>query len=87
MKKNYTSFKKFIPLIILALFALILISACGPTKRNAIGLEDEIFVVADSVEFEQLEASMLSVFSKIIYTPQPEKLFHLTIFQKNQQSD
>ena len=84
MKKNYTSFKKFIPLIILALFALILISACGPTKRNAVGLEDEIFVVADSVEFEQLEASMLSVFSKIIYTPQPEKLFHLTRKSINQ---
>lgn len=84
MKKNYTSIRKLIPIIILALFALILISACGPVKKNATGLEDEIFVVADSVEFEELEASLLQVFSKIIYTPQPEKLFRLTRKSINQ---
>ena len=84
MKMNYSKIKKFIPLIILALFTLILISACGPMKKNASGLEDEIFVVADSAEFEELEASLLQVFSKVIYTPQPEQLFNLTRKSINQ---
>jgi len=82
--KYSDSIRKFIPLIVFAIFVLLLISACGPMKKQAAGLEDEIFVVADSAEFEQLEASLLQVFSKIIYTPQPEKLFHLTRKSINQ---
>lgn len=82
--KYPSSIRKFIPLVIFALFVLLLISACGPMKKKAVGLEDEIFVVADSAEFEQLEASLLQVFSKIIYTPQPEQLFNITRKSINQ---
>lgn len=55
---------------------LLLLSACG-IKKPAVGLEDQIFVVADSTEFEELESVLLQVFGKIIYTPQPEPLFTL----------
>lgn len=53
-----------------------LIAACD-AKKSATGNEDEIYVFADSTEYEQIEASLLTVFSKIIYTPQPENLFIL----------
>ncbi len=46
-------------------------------KKRAIGNEDEIFVIADSVEYYQMEAALLQVFGKIIYTPQPENLFQI----------
>ena len=45
--------------------------------KTAKGLEDEIFVVADSLEYEELLESLQSVFEKEIFTPQPEKLFTL----------
>jgi hypothetical protein len=53
-----------------------LVAACD-AKKSATGNEDEIYVFADSTEYEQIEASLLTVFSKIIYTPQPENLFIL----------
>ncbi len=59
-------------------FSLIMIlSGCSDTKKPAIGEEDEIIVVADSLEYIELEGELLQVFSKIIYTPQPEHLFQL----------
>ncbi|MGK9475251.1 DUF4837 family protein [Melioribacter sp. OK-6-Me] len=61
-------------LLIPILIALIV--ACD-AKKSATGNEDEIIVFADSTEYEQIEASLLTVFSKIIYTPQPENLFIL----------
>ncbi len=61
-------------LSVLALFAIILLSSCDK-KRSAIGNEDEIFVVADSSEYEELQSTLSQVFGKIIYTPQPEPLF------------
>ncbi len=61
-------------LLIPILIALVV--ACD-TKKSATGNEDEIIVFADSTEYEQIEASLLTVFSKIIYTPQPENLFIL----------
>lgn len=53
-------------------------TSCGDAKKPAIGQEDEIIVFADSLEFYELENSLLTVFGKIIYTPQPENLFFLT---------
>ncbi|OGU55904.1 MAG: DUF4837 domain-containing protein [Ignavibacteria bacterium RBG_13_36_8] len=50
---------------------------CGTSKPDAIGDDDKIIVIADSVQYEELESTFLQVFSKIIYTPQPEKLFEL----------
>lgn len=63
--------------LLFVLFA-IFISACGDYKKPATGPEDEIIIVADSSEYYELENSLLSVLSKIIYTPQPENLFELT---------
>jgi hypothetical protein len=45
--------------------------------KTAKGFEDEIFVVADSLEYEELLESLQLVFQKEIFTPQPEKLFTL----------
>lgn len=52
------------------------IQSCN-SKKPAVGEEDLIYVVADSSEFYELEASLLQVFGKIIYTPQPENIFEL----------
>jgi len=73
--------KKFIVILIpvLSLF----ISSCD-TKKPARGFEDEIFVVADSVEYEELLGSLKTVFEKEIYTPQPERLFTLKRISVNQ---
>jgi len=46
-------------------------------KKTAKGFEDEIIVVADSVEYDKLVESLKSVFEKEISTPQQEKLFTL----------
>ena len=51
--------------------------SCDSSNKPAKGFEDEIFVVADSVEYEELIESLQSVFEKEIFTPQPEKLFTL----------
>ncbi len=66
--------KKTLPLLLLLAFALI--TGCQ-SKREAIGKEDEIIVVADSANYLQLEPALLTVFSRIIYTPQDEILFKL----------
>ena len=68
--------KKFVLPFLLFSFSL-LITSCDPTDKPARGFEDEIFVVADSVEYEELKTAMESTFEKLIYTPQPEKLFTL----------
>ncbi len=68
--------KKFVLPVLLLSFIFFLIS-CDPTDKPARGFEDEIFVVADSVEYEGLRTAMELAFEKLIYTPQPEKLFTL----------
>lgn len=58
--------------------ALILLSFIGcDSKRNAFGLEDEIYVIADSLEYEELKLALESTFELVINTPLPEKLFTL----------
>ncbi len=66
--------KKF---LIIAIPILSIIFFSCDTKKPAKGFEDEIFVVADSVEYDEMLGSLQSVFEKEIYTPQPEKLFTL----------
>lgn len=56
---------------------MIFFSACDTTNKLAKGLEDEIYVIADSLEYEELRMAFESTFEKVIYTPQPEKLFTL----------
>jgi hypothetical protein len=67
---------KFLLLNIVAILLLLLVN-CDPTSKPARGFEDEIFVVADSVEYEDLRESLTTAFEKEIYTPQPEKIFTL----------
>ncbi|HEY6626625.1 MAG TPA: DUF4837 family protein, partial [Ignavibacteriaceae bacterium] len=64
-------------LFILILLISAIIISCESTNKPAKGFEDEIIVVADSLEYEQIVASLQLVFEKEIYTPQPEKLFTL----------
>ena len=63
-------------IIVIVLLSLIIIS-CESANKPAKGFEDEIIVVADSVEYEMIQESLQSVFEKEIFTPQPEKLFTL----------
>ncbi len=67
--------KKFNIIGVLVLLGFV-ISACN-VKDPAVGKEDQIVVFADSTQYYNLEGTLLDVFSKIIYTPQPEKLFLL----------
>ncbi len=68
---------KRLPLLIM--FATLLFSfvSCTNSHKPAIGNDDDIIVIADSSLYYELEAEMLHVFEKIIYTPQPENLFNL----------
>ena len=54
-----------------------LLSGCDSSNRPATGLEDEIYIVADSLEFEDLKVALQSTFEIEINTPLPEKLFTL----------
>jgi len=66
--------KKFF--IVLSLFSfLYLLNGCDSSKKPATGFEDEIYVVADSLEFEELKVALQSAFEVEINTPMPEKLF------------
>ncbi len=75
--------KKFL-ISILSLVSVFYFMACEASNKPAQGLEDEIYVVADSSEFAGLSVALDSAFEKIIYTPQPEKLFTLIRISPNQ---
>jgi hypothetical protein len=68
--------KNTIRAALLFLVSILFVYGCD-AKRPAVGEEHEILVVADSVEYLQLEPILKEVFSKVIYTPQPEELFNL----------
>jgi hypothetical protein len=63
--------------IALSLIPVLYFIGCETMNKPAQGLEDEIYVIADSSEYSKLSGVLDSVFQKIIYTPQPEKLFTL----------
>lgn len=75
--------KKFF-LIVSILFFVYLSAGCDSSNKPATGLEDEIYVVADSVEFEELKLALQSAFEIEINTPLPEKLFTLKRVSSNQ---
>lgn len=64
-------------LISITLITGFLLVSCDSSLKPARGLEDEIYVVADSLEYEDLRMALESAYEKLIYTPQPEKLFTL----------
>lgn len=70
--------------LIVTSFSLIFLSACDTANKPAKGKEDEIYVVADSLEYEELRLALESTFEKMIYTPQPEKLFTLKRISPNE---
>jgi len=74
--------KKFI--LYIFLITILVIAGCDPTIKPARGLEDEIYVVADSIEYEELRTALETTFEKLIYTPQPEKLFTLKRISVNE---
>jgi hypothetical protein len=78
MRISYTNYsnKIFISVFVFSLLTLAL-SSCDLPKKKATGSEDEIYVVADTTEYELLETALAETFSKVIYTPQAEKLFKL----------
>jgi hypothetical protein len=77
--------KKILLFVILFVSVFYFIS-CETSRRPAMGLEDEIYVVADSSEFADLSFALDSTFQKIIYTPQPENIFTLIRISPNQMS-
>lgn len=64
-------------LIVLPLLLILALTSCDTAQIPARGFEDEIFVFADSVEYENLSETLSQVFEKEIQTPQPERLFTL----------
>jgi hypothetical protein len=81
MKKESSVYPVWIILtvtfVIIVLAFLLIFLLNYKTEKTAKGFEDEILVVADSIEYEQLQKSLQSVFEKEIFTPQPEKMFTL----------
>ena len=71
-------------IFVILIFSILSLISCSPPNEPAKGPEDEIYVVADSAEFNQLESELDSTFEKIIYTPQPENLFTLQRISPNQ---
>lgn len=59
-----------------------LLTSCD-TRKDAVGSEDKILVVADSTEWLMLQDSLRGVFEKIRLTPQPEKIFTLQKVEAN----
>lgn len=67
---------KKIYLPVLIVISLLISFGCDG-KKPAVGEEDEIIVVADSVEFEELKPALETAVEVIINTPLPEKLFNI----------
>uniref|UniRef100_A0A832DJS1 DUF4837 family protein n=1 Tax=Ignavibacterium album TaxID=591197 RepID=A0A832DJS1_9BACT len=74
--------KKFF-LTTIALILFILLNACE-SKKFATGLEDEIYVVADSTEYSEIYDALAQTFEIEINTPLPEKLFTLKRVSPNE---
>jgi hypothetical protein len=68
--------KKSFPFL-LSIVILLALDSCEHSYKIAQGAEDEIIVVADTADFEALKVPLQDIFEKVIYTPQPEKLFNL----------
>ncbi|UCH66528.1 MAG: DUF4837 family protein [Ignavibacterium sp.] len=74
-------------LIIVSLVIIYLvIVGCDPSDKPARGFEDEIFVLADSAEYLEFKEVLDSTFEKLIYTPQPEKIFTLKRINSSEMS-
>ncbi len=71
-------------LIAITIFSsLYFFNGCDSRVKPATGFEDEIYIVADSLEFEELKLALQSAFEVEINTPMPEKLFILKRISSN----
>ncbi|MBK7632654.1 MAG: DUF4837 family protein [Ignavibacteriales bacterium] len=71
-------------LIALSIFSSIyFFNGCDQSVKPATGFEDEIYVVADSLEFEDLKVALQAAFEVEINTPMPEKLFTIKRISSN----
>ena len=75
--------KKIFP-VVLSIVIFLVLDSCERSNKLAQGAEDEIIIVADTAEFEALKTPLHDIFEKIIYTPQPEKLFKLRRISPNE---
>jgi hypothetical protein len=82
-KRTEVTMNKYFYLLFILIIPL-LISSCDYSNKPARGPEDEIYVVADSAEFLELQYALDSTFQKTIFTPQPENLFNLVRVSPNQ---
>jgi len=82
-KRTEVTMNKYFYLLFILILPL-LISSCDYSNKPARGPEDEIYVVADSAEFLELQYALDSTFQKTIFTPQPENLFNLVRVSPNQ---
>jgi len=65
-------------LIALSIFSIIyFFNGCDSSRKPATGFEDEIYVIADSSDYEEVNESLIKAFEVQINTPFPEKLFIL----------
>ncbi|MFH0735312.1 MAG: DUF4837 family protein [bacterium] len=73
--------KNYPVLFVNLLFLIIALTlfACN-TKKNSVGNDDEINIIADTADYLLLKPVISKVFNKTIYTPQPEKLYDLNRF-------
>jgi hypothetical protein len=63
-------------LIVLSIYTfLYFFTGCESSQKPASGFEDEIYIVADSAEYEMINESLQKTFEVQINTPLPEKLF------------
>jgi len=70
--------------IVFCVVILLAFVRCDPSNKPARGFEDEIFVLADSLEYLEFKDALDSTFEKLIYTPQPEKIFTLKRFNPSE---
>lgn len=71
-------------LVIITILSLnYIFTGCDKSNIPATGFEDEIYVVADSVEYEDLKLSLQAAFEVQINTPLPEKLFTIKRISSN----
>jgi hypothetical protein len=69
---------------LLVISLVYLISGCDLSKKPATGFEDEVYVVADSIEYDVLKESLQKTFEVQINTPLPEKLFTINRISSDQ---
>lgn len=75
--------KKYLFVLSVVSFLYLLVG-CDSAQKPATGFEDEIYVVADSIEYQEVKLALESAFEVVINTPLPEKLFTLKRISSNQ---